>query len=76
MTGVQTCALPICLVFPFLEEFSTVCCDPHVKDFGIVSKRELDIFLDLSCFFCDPAGVGNLISGYSAFSKTKTSKER
>ena len=41
-----------------------------VKSFGIVNKAELDIFLELSCFFDDPADVGNLISGSSAFSKT------
>ena len=41
-----------------------------VKDFGIVNKAEVDVFLELSCFFHDPADVGNLISGSSAFSKT------
>ena len=41
-----------------------------VKGFGIVSKAEIDVFLELSCFFDDPADVGNLISGSSAFSKT------
>ena len=41
-----------------------------VKGFGIVSKSEIDVFLELSCFFDDPANVGNLISGSSAFSKT------
>ena len=41
-----------------------------VKGFGIVNKAELDVFLELSCFFYDPADVGNLISGSSAFSKT------
>ena len=41
-----------------------------VKGFGIVNKAEIDIFLELSCFFDDPADVGNLISGSSAFSKT------
>ena len=39
-----------------------------VKSFGIVNKAEVDIFLELSCFFDDPADVGNLISGSSAFS--------
>ena len=53
------------LVFPSLSEFSTVYCDPH-KGFGIVSKAEIDIFLEL--FFYDSADVGNLISGSSAFS--------
>ena len=41
-----------------------------VKGFGIVNKVEVDVFLDLSCFFDDPTDVGNLISHSSAFSKT------
>ena len=41
-----------------------------VKDFGIVNKAEVDIFLELSCFLDDPTDVGNLISDSSAFSKT------
>src|SRR5574338_5729 len=41
-----------------------------VKGFGIVNKAEIDVFLELSCFFNDPADVGNLISGSSAFSET------
>ena len=41
-----------------------------VKGFGIVNKAEGDVFLELSCFFNDPADVGNSISGSSAFSKT------
>ena len=41
-----------------------------VKGFGIVNKAEIDVFLELSCFFHDPGDVGNLISGSSAFSKT------
>ena len=41
-----------------------------VKGFGIVNKAEIDIFLELSFFFNDPADVGNLISGSSAFSKS------
>ena len=57
------------LVFPSLSEFSTVYCDPH-KGFGIVNKVEVDVFLELSCFFDDPVDVGNLISGSSAFSKS------
>ena len=40
-----------------------------VKGFGIVNKAEIDVFLELSCFFDDPADVGNLISGSSTFSK-------
>ena len=41
-----------------------------VKGFNIVNKAEIDVFLELSCFFDDPEDVGNLISGYAAFSKT------
>ena len=41
-----------------------------VKGFGIVNKGEIDVFLELSCFFNDPADVGNLPSGSSAFSKS------
>ena len=41
-----------------------------VKGFGVVNKAEIDVFLELSCFFDDPSDVGNLISGSSAFSKT------
>ena len=41
-----------------------------VKDFGVVNKSEIDVFLELSCFYNDPADVGNLISGSSAFSKS------
>ena len=59
------------MVFPSLEEFSTVFFLIHtVKGFDIVNKAEIDVFLELSCFFGDPADVGNLISGFSAFSKT------
>ena len=41
-----------------------------VKIFGIVNKAEVDVFLELSCFFNEPTDVGNLISGSSAFSKS------
>ena len=41
-----------------------------VKDFGVVNKAEVDVFLELSCLFDDPMDVGNLISGSSAFSKS------
>ena len=59
------------LVFPSLSEFSTVYCDPHSqKDFGIVNKAEIDVFWNSLAFSHDPADVGNLISGSSAFSKT------
>ena len=58
------------LVFPSLSEFSTVIVIHTVQGFGIVNKAEIDVFLELSCFFDDPVDVGNLISGSSAFSKT------
>ena len=41
-----------------------------IKGFGVVNKAEVDVFLELSCFFDDPADVGNLICGSSAFSKS------
>ena len=40
-----------------------------VKDFGVINKAEVDVFLEFSCFFDDPMDVSNLISGSSAFSK-------
>ena len=52
-----------------LEEFSALCCDPP-RGFGRVNKAEVDVFLELSCFFYDPVDVGNFISGSSAFSKS------
>ena len=47
-----------------------VCCDPHSQRLCIVNKAEVDVFLELSCFFNDPMDIGNLISGSSAFSKS------
>ena len=41
-----------------------------IKVFGTVSKAEVDVFLELSCFFHDPADIGSLISASSAFSKS------
>ena len=46
-----------------------VYCDPH-KGFGIVNKADIDVFMELSCFFDDPVDVGNLISDSFAFSKS------
>ena len=54
--------------FHLLKNFP-VCCDPH-KGFGVVQKAEMDVFLELSCFFYDLTDVGSLISGSSAFSKS------
>ena len=42
-----------------------------VKGFGVVNEAEVDVFLELSCFFHDPVNVGNFISGSSAFSTTR-----
>ena len=52
-----------------LKNFPQLIVIHTVKGFGIVNKAEIDVFLELSCFFDDPADVGNLISGSSAFSK-------
>ena len=46
-----------------------VCCNPH-KDFSVVNKAKVDVFLEFACFSYDPTDVGNLISGSSAFSKS------
>ena len=53
-----------------VKNFSQFIVIHTVKDLGIVNKAEIDVFLELSCFLHDPADVGNLISGSSAFSKT------
>ena len=52
------------------QNFSQFVVIHTVKGFGIVNKAEIDVFLELSCFFDDPADVGSLISGSSAFSKS------
>ena len=52
-----------------LKNFSTVCCDPHIKGFSIVNEAELDVFLDFLCCLHDLLNVGPLISGSFAFSK-------
>ena len=52
------------------QNFAQVIVIHTVKGFGIADKAEIDIFLELACFFHDPEDVGNLISGSSAFSKT------
>ena len=56
--------------FHLLNNFPQFIVIHTVKGFGIVNKAEIDVFLELSCFFGDPTNVGNLISGSSAFSKT------
>ena len=52
------------------QNFSQFIVNHTVKGFGIVSKAEIDVFLELSCFSDDPVDVGNMTSGSSAFSKT------
>ena len=53
-----------------LKNFPKFIVTHTVKGFGIVNKAKVYVFLELSCFFSDPTDVGNLISGFSAFSKT------
>ena len=52
------------------QNFSQFVVNHTVKGFGTVNKAEVDVFLELSCFFNDSVDVGNLISGSSAFSKS------
>ena len=59
------------VVIWFMKIFPQFVVIHTVKDFGIVNKPEIDVFLELSCLFDDPTDVGNLISGSSAFSKTR-----
>ena len=54
----------------FFKNFPQFIVIHTVKGFDIVNKAEIDVFLELSCFFHDSADVGSLISGSSAFSKT------
>ena len=53
-----------------LKNFPQFLVSHTVKGFDIVNKAEIDVFLELSCFFYDPTNFGNLISGSSAFSKS------
>ena len=53
-----------------LKNFPQLVVIHTVKGFGIVNKEEVDVFLEFSSFFSDPMDVGNLVSGFSAFSKT------
>ena len=55
-------------VFKNFSEFVVV---HTIKGFGVVNKAEIDVFLELSCFFDDSADVGNFISGSSAFLKSR-----
>ena len=56
--------------FHLFQKFSQFIVIHTVKGFGIVSKAEVGVFLELSCFFCDPTDDSNLISGSSAFFKS------
>ena len=58
-----------------LKNFSQFVVIHTVKGFGLVNKAEVDVFLELSCFFYDPVNIGNLISGSSAFSKSSLNLE-
>ena len=77
----STCCFPTCIQVSqkagqvvwyshFFQNFPKFIVIHTVKGFGIVNKAEIDVFLELSSFLDDPADVGNLISGSSAFSKT------
>ena len=56
--------------FNLLKNFPQFVVIHTVKGFGVVNKADVEVFLELSCFFYDPTDVGNLISGSSAFSKS------
>ena len=56
--------------FHLLKNFPQFVVIHKVKGFGLVNKAEVDVLLEFSCFFDDPVDVGNLISGFSAFSKS------
>ena len=58
------------IMLNFVPDFPQFAMIHTVKGFGIVNKTEGDVFLELFCFFDDPTDVGNLISGFSAFSKS------
>ena len=53
-----------------LKNFPQIIVTHTIKGFSIVNEAEVDVFLEVSCFFCDPVAVGNLIPGSSAFSKS------
>ena len=56
--------------YSYLFQNFPVYCDPHSQRLWHVNKAEIDVFLEFCCFFDEPADVGNLISGSSAFSET------
>ena len=62
-------AVQVVWYFHLFQNFPQFIVIHTAKRFGVVNKAEIDIFLELSCFFSDPEDAGNLISGSSAFSK-------
>ena len=72
LTGIQTSqeAGQVIWYSHLFQNFPQFIVIHTVKGFGVVNKAEIDVFLELSCFFDDPADIGNLTSGSSAFSKT------
>ena len=72
LTCIQICqeAAKVVCYSHLLKNFPQFVVSHTVKGFGIVNKAEVDVFLVFSCFFNDPADVGNMISGFSAFSKS------
>ena len=56
--------------FHLMKNFPQFVVIHTVKGFGVVNKAKVDVLLELSCFFYDPTDVGNLISDFSAFSKS------
>ena len=71
LTCIQVCqeAGQVVWYSHFFQNFPQFFVVHTVKGFGILNEAEIDVFMELSCFFHDPADVGNLISGFSAFSK-------
>ena len=63
----------VVLYFRLFQNFPQFIVIHTVKGFDIVNKAEIDVFLELSCFFDDPVDVGNLISASSAFSEARLS---
>ena len=62
--------------FHLFKNFPQLVVIHTVKGFGVVNKAEVDVFLELSCFFDDLKDVGNLISGSSAFSKSNLNNSK
>ena len=56
--------------YSYLLKNFPVSCDPHIQRLSVDNEAEVDVFLEFSCFFCEPTNIGNLISVSSAFSKS------